>query len=78
MNEKSVTQLRQGELATVVVLHGGCGFQRRLRSVGIKEGKTVRIVARHPFAGPLVVEVDGKQITIGRGMAQRITVVQEQ
>lgn len=46
--------------------------------MGVKEGKTVRIVARHPFAGPLVVEVDGKQITIGRGMAQRITVAQEQ
>jgi len=74
MNESLLTQLRQGEEATVVALRGGCGFQRRLRSIGLKEGKTVRMVAKHPFAGPLVVEVDGRQITIGRGMSQKITV----
>ena len=78
MSEELLTQLKEGDTATVVALHGGCGFQRRLRSVGIKEGKTVSVVASHPFAGPLVVEVDGKQITLGRGMAQRIAVVQEQ
>ncbi len=78
MNGKPVTQLRQGELATVVALNGGCEFKRKLRSVGIKEGKTVRMVASHPFSGPLVVEVDGRQITLGRGMAQRIAVAQEQ
>ena len=78
MNGKPVTQLRQGELATVVALNGGCEFKRKLRSVGIKEGKTVRMVASHPFSGPLVVEVDGRQITLRRGMAQRIAVAQEQ
>ncbi len=78
MNERSLTLLKDGDAATVLALHGGCGFQRRLRSVGIREGKTVRMVARHPFAGPLVVEVDGRQITLGRGMAQRIAVAQEQ
>ena len=77
MNGKPVTQLRQGELATVVSLNGGCEFQRKLRSVGIKEGKTVRMVASHPFSGPLVVEVDGRQITLGRGMAQRIAVARD-
>ena len=74
MNELSLTQLEEGKAATVAALHGGCSFERRLRSVGIKEGKPVRMVARHPFAGPVVVEVDGRRITIGRGMAQRIAV----
>ncbi len=77
MNEKSVIQLQQGELATVVALHGGHVFQQRLRSAGIKEGKTVRIVASYPFSGPLVVEIDGRQITLGKGMAQRIIVAME-
>ena len=78
MSERSLTQLKQDDVATVTAFHGGCAFQQRLRSVGIKEGKTVRVVACHPFSGPLVVEVDGKQITLGRGMAQRIAVAQEQ
>lgn len=77
MNERSLTELKEGDTATVVALFGGHGFQQRLRSVGVKEGKMVRMVASHPFSGPLVVEVDGKQITLGRGMAQRITVMQE-
>ena len=77
MSERPLTELKQGDTATVVALLGGHGFQRRLRSVGIKESKTLRMVAIHPFFGPLVVEVDGKQITLGRGMAQRIAVAQE-
>jgi len=76
MNERPLVLLKQGDTATVIALEGGCAFQRRLRNVGLKEGKAIRMVAKHPFAGPLVVEVDGRQVTIGRGMAQRITVVQ--
>ena len=77
MADKLLTVLKEGETATVGGLIGGSAFQQRLRSVGIKEGKALRMVASHPFSGPLVVEVDGRQITVGRGMAQRITVVQE-
>jgi len=78
MNTIFLVELQQGEEATIVALHGGCGFQHRLRSVGLKEGKTLRMVARHPLAGPLVVEVEGRQITIGRGMVQKITVTRGQ
>ena len=76
MNEKTLSQLKQGDTATIMVLHGGCGFQRRLRSVGLQVGKIVRVVAKHHFAGPVVVEVERRQITIGRGMAHKIVVEQ--
>jgi len=42
--------------------------------MGIREGKTLKVVACYPFSGPLVVEVDGREITLGRGIAQRIMV----
>jgi ferrous iron transport protein A len=42
--------------------------------MGIREGKVLKMVASYPFAGPLVVEVDGREITLGRGIAQRIIV----
>jgi len=48
-----------------------------LRSVGLKEGKKIRVVAVHPFGGPVVAETDGRQVTIGRKMAQRVTVSKE-
>ncbi len=73
--ETPITSLRAGTEALIVRLLGqGCAFQRRLRTMGIREGKSVRVVAIHPLAGPLVLEVDGRQITIGRGIAQRIIV----
>ena len=77
MDKKMISHLMQGETATIAALHGGCVFQNRLRSVGITEGKKVRIVARHPLCGPLVVEIEHRQVTIGRGMAQKIQVVRE-
>jgi ferrous iron transport protein A len=74
MNEKTLSQLKQGDTATIIALHGGCAFQHRLRSVGLKEGKLLRVVAKHHFAGPVVVEIERRQITIGRGMAHKIVV----
>ncbi|NPV62684.1 MAG: ferrous iron transport protein A [Methanotrichaceae archaeon] len=73
--EIPITSLSAGTEAVVVTLLGhGCTFQRRLRTMGIREGKSLKVVAIHPLAGPLVIEVDGRQITIGRGIAQRIMV----
>jgi len=74
MNDLTLAQLITGEQAAVVALQGGGGLQHRLRSVGLKEGKFFRVVAKHHFAGPMVVEVERRHITIGRGMAQKIVV----
>jgi ferrous iron transport protein A len=74
--EIPITSLSAGTEAVVVRLLGhGCTFQRRLRTMGIREGKSLKVMAIHPLAGPLVIEVDGRQITIGRGIAQRIIVL---
>jgi ferrous iron transport protein A len=73
--ETPITCLAQDTEATVVrLIDHGSSLQRRLRAMGIREGKSLKIVAVHPFAGPLVVEVDGREMTIGRGIAQRILV----
>ena len=77
MNNATLSQLKPDEKAIIIALHGGCGFQHRLRCVGLKEGKMLRVVARHHFSGPLVVEVERRHITIGRGMAQKIMVTRE-
>lgn len=74
MTEASLATLGQGETAVVIAMQGGPGFMRRLRNIGIREGRSVKVVATHPFGGPVVVEVDGRQITLGRNMASRVTV----
>lgn len=69
-----ITNLKAGEEAVIIGLVGSYGFQRKLRTMGIIEGKTIKVLAKQPFSGPLVVEIDGRKTTIGRGMAQRIIV----
>lgn len=66
--------LQTGTRATVVGFTGPQGFAWKLRTIGIREGKTLTVVARHPFGGPVVVSVDGRAVTLGRGMARRVLV----
>ncbi len=60
--------------AKIVSIQGGYGFQRKLGIMGIREKQEIKIVSRQPFHGPLTIEVRGSQMTLGRGMAQKITV----
>ncbi len=70
----SLICLKKGEKGEVVSLEGGDMFQRKLRLLGIREGKIVKILTIQPFYGPLVIEVERNKITLGRGMAGRIFV----
>ena len=72
--ETPISHLKEGATATIQRLEGGPVFQRKLRTIGIREGKTIRVVTKHPLGGPLVIDIDGRETTIGRGMSQRIFV----
>lgn len=72
--EIPLTQLKTGQKAEILRLEGGLGFQKNVRSRGIREGKILEVVTRHPFSGPIVIEIDGRETAIGRGMARRIVV----
>ena len=68
----TLADLRIGELKRVKGVTGGHGLQNNIRSMGIREGKVLRVVTRQPLRGPIVVEIDGMRIAIGRGMAKKI------
>jgi len=42
--------------------------------MGIMPGKKVRLVSVQPMRGPVTIETNGRQISLGRGMAARILV----
>ena len=69
-----LTDLKRGERARIVGLSGGHGFRRNLETMGIREGKVIELLARHPVGGPVVIKIDNLTITIGRGMARRVMV----
>ncbi len=72
--EIPLTHLKIGQKANIIRLEGGQGFQRNVRSRGIREGKILKVVTRHPIGGPIVIEIDGRKTALGRGMAKRIII----
>ena len=70
--EQPITSLETGTTAVILRLEGGHWFQNKMRGIGIREQKTIRLVAKHPFNGPVVGEVDNREMTIGRRMAEHI------
>ncbi|MBC7081234.1 MAG: ferrous iron transport protein A [Thermoplasmatales archaeon] len=72
--EIPLVDLEPGKEGIIASIEGGFGLKRRIRSIGLREGKNLRVIASHPFGGPIVVEVDGREISIGRGMAMKIFV----
>ncbi|MDD4161285.1 MAG: FeoA family protein [Methanothrix sp.] len=50
------------------------GWQRRFESMGIRKGRHIRKIASQPFGGPVVIEVNGSKISLGRNIAAKIEV----
>lgn len=70
---KKLTELRPGEKAKITSIEGGIGFKQKIKSRGVRTGKKIKIITRQP-RGPLVVNIGEFQMTIGRGMADKIIV----
>ncbi len=70
----TVVDLPTGERGEVIELMGGWGIHRHLSSLGIQPGKVLRKITTQPLGGPIMVEVAGARVAIGRGMAARIAI----
>ncbi|MDY6959907.1 MAG: FeoA family protein [Halobacteriota archaeon] len=72
--ETSLVDLENGDSGKITRITGGHGQQRHMRSLGVREGKEINIIAKQPIGGPIIVDIDGNRIAIGRGMANRVMV----
>ena len=70
----SLVDMDVGKSARIVQVEGGPASQSKLSSLNIRIGKAVRKVASQPFRGPVVIEVDGRRLSLGRGIAMKILV----
>ena len=69
-----LSDISVGHRVRIIHIAGGIGFQHRLHVMGIIEGKIITIVTKQPFRGPITIRVNGTNMTLGRGMAQKILV----
>ena len=70
----SLADLKSGQTATVVQIHGGRGTQRRLQALGIRPGVTVTKVSAVFRPGAIVIAAGGGQAALGYGVARKIIV----
>jgi len=64
---------------SVYILHfdGGIWLEDKLRQLGLLPGSSVRMLRQAPWGGPIMIEVDGREIAIGKGVASKIYVEEE-
>ena len=66
-----LTMLRAGGLGKVKEIRGGRGLVQRLSAIGIFQGTEIRIVKG---GGPVIIDLKGNRLVLGRGMAHSVMV----
>jgi ferrous iron transport protein A len=64
---------RPAELVTVIGVRAGWGLQRRLADMGLTPGTQIRVI-NSQMPGPVLIDLRGSRIALGRGVAQKILV----
>ncbi|MFW9852717.1 MAG: ferrous iron transport protein A [Candidatus Thorarchaeota archaeon] len=67
-----LTELKTNNIVIVKKIVAGHKAHRFLADLGIHEGEKIRIVKND--VGPIIVEVKGTRVAIGRGLAGKIQV----
>lgn len=70
--EISLYDLSSGHKAIIKKIDSGEGFKKKLASLNIRVGKTIKKITQQPLQGPVVIEIDNTEATIGMNMAKKI------
>ena len=70
----TLLDLQAGARVRIQGFDGGKGIAAKLRQYGIFVGDQARIIRFAPFAGPVLLEVNGREIALGRKIAGKVIV----
>ena len=70
----TLDQIYESKKAKVIDIQGGAGVRQRLSQMGIHPGDMVTILRYGAFRGPLLIEIHGSQVALGRGIASKVIV----
>ena len=73
-----LSDLKTGEKAVIVRVHGHGSFRKRLIEMGFIKGKEVRVVLNAPLKDPIEYEIIGYKVSLRREEARLIEVVTEE
>ena len=67
-------QVEKGRTVRLKSFQGGASLEHKLRQLGLLPGDTMRVLRRAPLGGPILIDVDGRAIALGRGIASKVEV----
>jgi len=67
-------EIGEKKKAKVIDIQGGWAAKRRLNQMGIHPGDVVTVMRYGALRGPMLIEVHGFQLALGRGVASKILV----
>ena len=73
-----LADLKTGEKAVIVRVHGHGSFRKRLTEMGFIKGKEVRVILNAPLKDPIEYEIIGYKVSLRREEARLIEVVTEE
>jgi ferrous iron transport protein A len=71
----TLSQMKDGQQATVSAVEGGRGLVEKLTAMGIRPGKLITRFCSMYMSGPITIRVDNVQLSLGRGIADQIFVI---
>lgn len=69
-----LAHLNKARKARIIEINGGAHFQRKMCTMGLREGSILQIVTKQPLRGPITISVGNCHMTMGMGMAHKIVV----
>ena len=69
-----LVDIEKGTRVIISSFEGGARFMNRLNQFGLYPGDLAMVVRHAPFGGPILLEVRGMEIALGRNIASRILV----
>lgn len=70
----TLDQIKKDKEVTVVEIEGGWRIRQRLNQMGIHPNDCILIKRSGAMGGPILIQIHGTDVAIGRGMARKIVV----
>lgn len=72
--KKTLVNLTNNEEGVILSVEGGRNAVSKLEALGIRPGKKIRKMSSQIFKGPVVIEIDGRDIALGYGLANKVII----
>ncbi len=70
----TLIQVENGKTVRLLRFQGGRGLNQKLSQLGLCPGENARVLRHAPLGGPVLIEVEGRSIALGRGVASKVIV----